>query len=907
MMQRAVWIWTPYMIPLLIGVSCSVGSAWYVLRRHSHNKISRTGALMLLAAAAWALGYVFELGSPTLAAKEFWARVQYVGIVLFPFYWLIYAVQYKNQARRITWRNVALIGWIPLCILILALTNDLHGLMWRDARLVAGHLGVFLVQDFDIGFYVFWAYAIVFVCVGFVILFTMFQRSRKLYRRQIGVLLSGAAMMALTLALDLAGLNPVPELDLEPYGMVATSVVVAWGLARLRLGDLLPVAHERVFQEMSDPILVLDALGRVVQANNAALALLGLPSEDLIGKRWTEACPSWALPLREAQTRQEVGLDRDGQHRVYDVSRSALIDEEGPPTGWVIVLRDVSERVQQERELQRRQSYLEGVLSSSPDAVITVDTDSTIIEWNSGAEHLFGYARPEALGQNIDSLIVPHEAFAQAVEISERVLRGERLQPREAVRLRKDGTLATVIVAAAPVIVQDELQGAIGVYTDITEHKQTEKELRRLNQALEARVAERTSELAELNLRLAREVHQRETAQQDLLRRNRALVSLQSAVSATAASLDPAFVLDTVTSEMIDLLDVQDCTILEWLPENNLLCPLARYSLAGDQVLEQAAQNLSDFPSRKHVLAEKRHWQCHSGQPELDPAEQGYMRWAGAQVLLLLPVVFQGRVIGLIELTDAEPGRVFTDQEISMAQLLANQAGIAIENARLYDRSQQEIAERVRAEAQIKSSLEEKVVLLQEIHHRVKNNLQIISSLLRLQSQQIEDPEALEVFLESQNRVRSMAMIHEMLYQSEDLSQIDFGAYVQGLASSLVRSYHSRSTAVSLSVQVEPVPLSVNDAVPCGLIINELVTNAIKYAFPDGKAGQIHVAVQGTDNSHVRLLVSDNGIGFPQDLDWRDSDSLGLQLVTSLVEQLEGTIELHCEQGAAFEICFQPT
>jgi two-component sensor histidine kinase len=358
---------------------------------------------------------------------------------------------------------------------------------------------------------------------------------------------------------------------------------------------------------------------------------------------------------------------------------------------------------------------------------------------------------------------------------------------------------------------------------------------------------------------------------------------------------------------MVDLLDAQDCTILEWRSDSNLLCPLARYGLLGALSPEGTELDLSTYPTRKHVLTEKRHWQCHAGQSEIDPAEQSYMQLAGMELLLLLPVVFQDRVIGLIELVDAEPGRVFTDQEISIAQLLANQAGIAIENARLYDRAQQEIAERMRVEAQIKSSLEEKVVLLQEIHHRVKNNLQIISSLLRLQSQQIHDPQALEVFLESQNRVRSMAMIHEMLYQSEDLSKIDFGTYVQGLASSLIRSYHSRSTALSLSVQVDPISLSPNDAVPCGLIINELITNSIKYAFPNGNAGQVHIAVQEGDNAYVTLVVSDNGIGFPQELDWRNSDSLGLQLVTSLVEQLEGTIELHCEHGTEFEIGFQPS
>jgi two-component sensor histidine kinase len=313
---------------------------------------------------------------------------------------------------------------------------------------------------------------------------------------------------------------------------------------------------------------------------------------------------------------------------------------------------------------------------------------------------------------------------------------------------------------------------------------------------------------------------------------------------------------------------------------------------------------LDAHPLRKRMLIERMGRQMTVNQLGIDPAERVYMQEADIQALLMLPMVFQDRIVGLVEMTDSQNERVFTDQEISMAQLLANQTAIAIENARLYRRSQQEIDERMRAEEQIKTSLEEKVVLLKEIHHRVKNNLQVISSLLNLQSQSIRDREALEIFKESQNRIRSMALIHEKLYRSHDLAKINFAEYVRSLASFLVRSYRAQAGPVGLKVQADDVALSIDAAVPCGLIVNELVSNALKYAFPDGREGEIRVVLQPDHDQHMTLVVGDNGVGFPDDVDFRDTESLGMQLVNTLVEQLDGTIELHKEGGTEFEIVF---
>jgi len=213
-----------------------------------------------------------------------------------------------------------------------------------------------------------------------------------------------------------------------------------------------------------------------------------------------------------------------------------------------------------------------------------------------------------------------------------------------------------------------------------------------------------------------------------------------------------------------------------------------------------------------------------------------------------------------------------------------------------------DITERRRAEAQIAASLKEKEVLLKEIHHRVKNNLQVISSLLNLQAATVVDGKTLEQLRESQNRIRSMALIHERLYQSGNLARIDFGEYVRSLVGFLARTY-SMST-VRIVVNVQSIDLPVNTAIPCGLIINELVSNALKYAFPGGREGEVNIdLVVKPDGSGV-LSVRDDGIGLPAELVPQKTTTLGLQLVNTLTKQLNGSIELMRGNGTTFSITF---
>jgi PAS domain S-box-containing protein len=229
-----------------------------------------------------------------------------------------------------------------------------------------------------------------------------------------------------------------------------------------------------------------------------------------------------------------------------------------------------------------------------------------------------------------------------------------------------------------------------------------------------------------------------------------------------------------------------------------------------------------------------------------------------------------------------------------------------------------DISERVQAEEQVRASLREKEVLLQEVHHRVKNNLQVVSSLLDMQSLAVESPDAIEVLQDSRNRVKTMSLVHEELYQAPDLARIDVGQYVRGIVSHLTTISEHAAKRVQCEVEVRDVALDLDTAIPCGLIINELVTNSLKYAFraeedqsPEGEDEDRRIWITlsagdeaSEDEASVTLIIRDNGVGLPPEVDLMESRSLGLHLVRILVQQLRGTINVDRSAGTAFQIVF---
>ncbi len=256
-----------------------------------------------------------------------------------------------------------------------------------------------------------------------------------------------------------------------------------------------------------------------------------------------------------------------------------------------------------------------------------------------------------------------------------------------------------------------------------------------------------------------------------------------------------------------------------------------------------------------------------------------------------VPLKVKDRTIGVMVVQTYTEGVRYTEEDKAILMFVSTQAAMAIQ--------------RKRSEDALKASLREKEVLLKEIHHRVKNNLQVVSSLMNLQARHLKDGEAMNLLKESQRRIRSMALVHEKLYLSKEMARIDMAGYVGSLAQHLFQSYRINPSLIRFRADVHDVALDINTATPCGLLINELISNSLKHAFPENRPGQVAVEFRPEGEAAYVLVIKDDGTGLPGGFDFRRTDTLGMQLVTMLVEQLDGTIELIQGSGTEFRIRFR--
>jgi PAS domain S-box-containing protein len=540
-------------------------------------------ALLMFAMGEWTLTAVLEMAASDLSAKIAFGKLSYFAVVSLGLLFFSFALDYCGKRTWIAGKRELALWVFPAIVLVLAFTNEWHGLIWPSVTL-AGAPERLAVYTHGPVFFLFTAYAYSLAIAGILVLAGTALRTTAARRMQIVSVLAGAAVVIAGNLLHIFDVRPLGDLDLYPFLLLIAAVFGSWRIFGNHLFDIRPLARERLIADMTDGILVVDNEDIVVEINPAASRLIG--GHSAIGGRPLAEVLAEAPALRKAmsdrqETPVEVPVGPGDSIRWLDVRASRLGDRRGKPSGWLIVLRDVTGRKRIEEDL--RMAY----------------------------------------------------------------------------------------------------------------------------------------------------------------------------------------------------------------------------------------------------------------------------------------------------------GRL----------LLSNEA------------LQNEIDDRRKAEEQALVMLREKEVLLKEIHHRVKNNLQIISSLLSLQSEGSGGEESVaKKFRDSQDRIRSMALIHEKLYRSKDLSHIDFAEYVGSLTAYLYRTYATGGN-VSLALDIRDVWLDIDVAIPCGLIINELTSNAFKYAFPDQRPGTISISLMRSDDRYV-LKVGDDGQGLPPGLDFRNTLSLGLMLVSSLVEQLDGTIALDCVAGTCFTITF---
>ena len=288
---------------------------------------------------------------------------------------------------------------------------------------------------------------------------------------------------------------------------------------------------------------------------------------------------------------------------------------------------------------------------------------------------------------------------------------------------------------------------------------------------------------------------------------------------------------------------------------------------------ENIQESVKKFPSRIHVYN------------------------AGLRSMLSVPLISADKVFGVLAFRSQKPN-AYTERDLRLAEKIGMQIAGAIANAQLF-------LERKQAEEKIQASLLEKEILLKEVHHRVKNNMGVISSLLNLKASSSENPEVIQTLEESNQQIHSMALIHEKLYGEKDWTSIDLGSYVTDMVKNLSEFYAGGLNNIEMKIAASGIRLSVDKAIPLGLILNELVSNAFKYAFPEGRSGDVGIVVRKTENGEIELIVRDNGVGLPKGFDPHKIESVGLYLVNGLAKnQLHGELSVSSEEGTEFRIRF---
>jgi len=513
------------------------------------------------------------------------------------------------------------------------------------------------------------------------------------------------------------------------------------------------------------------------------------------------------------------------------------------------VVRDITRIRAAEGALRESRQLFSDIISFLPDPTYVIDREGKVIAWNRALEELSGIPAGAMLGKGdfeysiwqygkrrpaLINLVQDPDQDAARMNYLKIRREGTSVVAETQVTLQSGRRVVLSLVASPLYDGKGTITGAIESMRDITQIKETEAELARLNENLETIIHERTRSLQE-------EVAQRMRAENDVQ------AALDYTRSVIEANPDLMSVLD-LEGKILDVNTVGET--LTGIPTDQLIgTPYFRY-LEDDGTLYTAFSRHLETGWTENVIRIRR--------------TDGH----------LTPLSVHAT---MIKGTGTTPDRIIV--------------------------SGHDITRQKSDEAAIQASLDEKVLLLREIHHRVKNNLQIIISLTNLQMRTIENPEMKQILAETRNRVRAMSLVHERLYMSENLSSIDLADYTKFLASQLFSFYGVDHLRVALQMDIEKILLDIDTAIPLGLILNELISNVLKHAFPHGGKGTLSISGH-VERDMLTLTVKDDGVGMPETYNWKESDSLGLRLINSLVDQVGGTIERGTGEGTMFIITF---
>ncbi len=567
-------------------------------------------------------------------------------------------------------------------------------------------------------------------------------------------------------------------------------------------------------------------------------------------------------------------ITKDGKVRwLRDHSRPIWDNSQKQVIGIYGAAQDITDHRQTEEALRQAHQTLNLHVENSPLAVLEWDKDFRLQRWSRRAEEIFGWRAEEVLGKSTGSwtFIFPDDQ-KQVQAVTSGLLDGSL--PRSVNQNRnytKDGSVVYCEWYESALFDESgQLVSILSLVQDITERKQAETALQ---YRLEFEALITTISTNFINMPI-----------------NRIDDGINQAL------------------QMIGQFVGVDFSYV-FLPSDDMTRASNTHSWHAEGIRSHIDLlkdlSLGDFPGMLTKLKrfETVYIPSVAKMPPKLKVEQNFLQAQSVRSLIQVPMVYSGALKGVLGFATVREEKSWSEDIISLLKIVSEIFVNALQRKRI----DQQLKYRAYQQAAI---AREKELLLKEIHHRVKNNLQVVSSLLRLQSKQLRDEQPKEMFRDSQNRIKSMALIHEKLYKARDLSKIDFARYVSKLGVYLFQSYSINPATVQLEINVDSIFLDIDTAIPCGLIINELVSNSLKYAFPSPatrpgeQPAKIWIDLHLDSNHQFVLTVGDNGRGLPPTIDIYQSKSLGLQLVTRLVEQLNGRIEIDRSQGTTFTIIF---
>jgi PAS domain S-box-containing protein len=650
-------------------------------------------------------------------------------------------------------------------------------------------------------------------------------------------------------------------------------------MARKDAGGALPL-NDDIFGiafQRSPLLLAISSIadGRFIDVNDRFLEVIGVRKDEVIGTS------SMAMGLFAVPGERDIAIGRiseTGHIEDYEVHIRTRHGEirRGLFNAEVITLRggkylltmmnDVTDFKKTQERLQESEGRYRLLAENARDVIWLTDLDMKPRYISPSVQHLVGLTSEEMMKRGFDEFLLPEsrgkisELFAKNRAIEE----SGRGDPARTITIELE-----IIRSDASIVWTESLLGfqrdkagrprsIVGITRDISERKAASERLR--------------GQLA-LNMALA-------GLAGSIISRSFSLADIASIV------LEYARVLTDSEHGFVTEIDpvTGDNTVLSTTKMPGAESPGILYKMPGGAP-DGAGRTYPGIWG--HVLNTRQPF--FTNDPARHPAWHD-MRDDAPRYgrLLSVPVIFGNEPVGEIGVVDASHD--YTDDDLLVVRRLASLYAMAIN--------------RLRSEQQLNNSLREKEILIKELHHRVKNNLQVISSLLSLQMRRVDDERYRSLFQESQNRIHAMALVHEKLYHSEIMTRIDFGKYINELTQHLFYSYNINRHLVRLDLDVKEVFLGIDVAVPCAMIVNELISNSLKHAFPDGRKGIISVTLSLAEGGKHLLAVSDDGIGMPGDFDPGKTDSLGMQIVHSLARQIRGTIDISRGEGTRVSIVF---